>query len=236
MRIKTETHGQAAEKVICDLSGLDSPNLTKRSDSSFEEKLTPLISGALKELPRVIRHSGLEKGLRGGQSKSKIDFHLEGNQSLSVKCYKSSNPSVCAPEVGQASWEVLEKNYKDLLQENNMKHLNEENYKLLLYNSIHKFVPIQLSNLFSCDFLLFIHLKKKNSKYKIISKKNFINVASNFIWKFENFRATKEGFSWTKSINYRYKDISLINAQLHGERTPMKFRFYMNGLCKILNL
>ena len=107
MPINNETLGQSAEKVICDLSGLDSSHLKDRSDISYEEKLIPVITEALKELPKIESHTGLKKGLRGGHSKSKVDFILSQNETLSLKTNKSSNTMVCAPEVGQASWKVL---------------------------------------------------------------------------------------------------------------------------------
>ena len=232
MSIKTETHGQAAERVICNLNSI--PNsLKKRSHPIYEEKLKPLIQEALKKLPKVVKHAGLNKGLRGGQSKSKVDFYLEGNQTLSLKCFKGTTMA-CAPEVGQSSWETLEKYYKDLLQENSIQHLDEENYKLLLHTSIHKFVPIQLDQLFSCNFLLSLSLKEE--KYKIITRKMYKEKISIYSWKFENFKATKTGVNWGKSINYRYNNISLINAQIHSGRTPMKFRFNLKNLCKLFDL
>ena len=235
MSINNETHGQTAEKVICDLSGL-SNSQEKRSNPIYEEKLKLLISEALKELPKITKHSGLDRGSTGAQSKSSIDFNLEGNKTLSVKCFKSA-PMACAPEVGQGSWAKLEKYYKDLLQKKNIKSFNADNYKLILYESIDEFVPIQLDHLFSCNFLLYIQLKKKDSFYKIISRKTYETKISNYSWKFENFSASKAGFNWTRSINYRYNNISIINAQLHDKRKgTMKFRFNLKNLSKIFNL
>ena len=92
MTINNETLGQSAEKVICDLSELDSSHLNERSDETYEEILTPLITKALNELPSVIRHTGLEEGKRGGHSKSAIDFYLNDEQTLSVKTNKNKAP------------------------------------------------------------------------------------------------------------------------------------------------
>ena len=66
MSINNETLGQSAEKVICDLSELDITYLDKRSNIFYEEKLIPTLSTALNKLPKIIRHTGLEKGVRGG--------------------------------------------------------------------------------------------------------------------------------------------------------------------------
>ena len=235
MKITTETHGQAAERVICELSGL--PNSLKyRSSPVYEEILKPLVLEALKELSKIIMHSGQDKGSTGAQSKSSIDFNLEENKTLSVKCFKGPTMA-CASEVGQGSWVKLEKYYKDLLQKNNIKSLSADNYKLLLYKSIDEFVPIQLDHLFSCSYLLYIKIKKKDSFYKIISREMFEKKILNYQWKFENFYATKTGFNWKHSINYRYNNISLINAQLHDKRKgTMKFRFNLTNLGKLFNL
>tara|TARA_Y100000022_G_C13123585_1_gene316941 strand:- start:15 stop:722 length:708 start_codon:yes stop_codon:yes gene_type:complete len=235
MSINNETLGQSAEKVICYLSEIDSTHLNKRSDIFYEKKLIPTLSLALKKLPKIRGHAGLEKGVRGGASKSKTDFYLYNNQTLSVKTNKSQNTMVCAPEVGQASWVVLEKYYRKLLDENNIEHLNEKNFKRLVCNSINKFVVIQLNHLFSCDYLLWIYKVKDLFQFKIIQKENILD----FDWRFENFCSTKNLETWLKSesISFKYNNISLINAQVHNHRKPSsKFRFSMKNLCKILNL
>ena len=85
MSINNETLGQTAEKVICDLSRLDSSHLKDRSNKAYEEILKPLIIKALKKLPKV-NHT-IKKGSRG-QNKSKIDFILSKNETLSVKLIK----------------------------------------------------------------------------------------------------------------------------------------------------
>jgi hypothetical protein len=239
MEINNETLGQSTEKIICDLSGLDSSHLIERSNKSYEEILTPLITKALKELPKVESHTGLKKGSRGGQSKSKIDFILSENRTLSVKTNKSYNTMVCAPEVGQASWKVLEKYYGSILKENNISFLNEENYKKLVFNSIAKFTEIQISWLFSCDYLLWIFLKKNKFNYKIINVKDLKKIE----WKNENFSSLKKDGTpksldeWKESTKFRYKGIPIIEAQIHSHRSPPnKFRFDMKNLCKLLGL
>ena len=235
MSINNETLGQSAEKVICYLSEIDSTHLNKRSNILYEEKLIPILSLALKKLPKIVSHTGLEKGVRGGASKSKADFYLYNNQTLSVKTNKSQNTMVCASEVGQASWVVLEKYCRKLLIENSIEHLNEKNYRRLVCNSINKFVVIQLNHLFSCDYLLWIYKVKGLFQFKIIHKKKILD----FNWRFESFWSKKKLDDWMKSesISFRYNNISLINAQVHNHRNPPnKFRFNMKNLCKILNL
>ena len=233
MSINNETLGQTAEKVICDLSGLDSSHLNDRSDESYEKILTPLITKALNELPSVIRHSGLEEGNRGGQSKSSIDFYLSEEQTLSVKTNKNSNMKVCPSEVGQSSWSVLNEYFREILQINNIRNLDRDNFKQIVFNSINLLIPIYLDHLLSCDYLLWIYQKNSKFYYKVIQKNNL----SNFNWDIRNFTFTKDINSWNESCSVRYNEISLGEFQLHGNRSPnKKFRFNMKNLCKILNL
>ena len=114
MSINNETLGQTAEKVICDLRGLDSSHLTERSDPSYEKKLTPLVSKALNELPQIIKHSGLERGK--DQEKSPVDFWTDGNESISIKT-NSKGDKQCPSRCGQAGSKTFNKNGKRLWRE-----------------------------------------------------------------------------------------------------------------------
>lgn len=233
MTINNETLGQSAEKVICDLSGLDSSHFEDRSDKSYEEILKPIITKALNILPSVIKHAGLERGKRGGQSKSSIDFYLNEGQTLSVKTNKNSNMKVCPSEVGQSSWDVLNEYFREILKINNIKNLNRDNFKLIVLNSVNLLIPIYLDHLMSCDYLLWIYQSKSKFYYKIIQKNNL----SNFNWDIKNFTFTKNINSWNESCTVKYNEISLGEFQLHANRSPnKKFRFNMQNLCKILKI
>ena len=233
MQINNETLGQSAEKVICDLNGLNSSHLSKRSNQLYEEQLTPVIIYALDKLPKIIRHSGLEKGLRGGQSKSPVDFYLIDAQTLSVKTNKNSNMKVCPSEVGQSSWRVLNEHFKKILDLNNITGLNRDNFKNIVFNSIDKLIPIYLNHLMSCDYLLWIYQKDNKFYFKIFQK----SYLSNVVWKIEKFSFTRNINTWNESCTVKYKNISLGEFQLHNNRSPnKKFRFNLRNLTKILNL
>ena len=233
MTINNETLGQSAEKVICDLSKLDSSHLNGRSDKTYEEILTPLITKALNELPSVIKHTGLEEGKRGGHSKSSVDFYLSEEKSLSVKTNKNSNMKVCPSEVGQSSWSVLNKYFKEILQMNNIKNLDRDNFKQIVFSSIDLIIPIYLDHLLSTRLFIMDNQKKSKFYYKIIQKINL----SRFNWNVNMFSFTKDINSWNESCTVKYNGISLGEFQLHSNRSPnKKFRFNMQNLCKILEI
>ena len=233
MPINNETLGQTAEKVICVLNKLDSSHLSQRSDETYEKILTPILSKAMSELPEIVRHSGLDKGKRGGASKSPIDFYLKENQTLSVKTNKNSNSKVCPSEVGQSSWGVLEKYFAEILNENNINKLDVYTFKQLVFNSIDRLIPIYLNHLMYCDYLLWIFQKNYVFLYKIFQK----NDLANFDWNLRNFSFTKNLNNWNESCTVKYNDISIGEFQIHNNRSPnKKFRFNLQNLCKVFNL
>ena len=59
--LNNESLGQTAEKVICDLSGIDSTHLLSRSDARLEPILVPILNNALSELPSITTHVGRER-------------------------------------------------------------------------------------------------------------------------------------------------------------------------------
>ena len=233
MSINNETLGQTAEKVICDLNKLDGSHLSHRSDETYEKILTPILSKAINELPKIISHAGLHKGRRGGASKSSIDFYLKENKTLSIKTNKNSNSKVCPSEVGQSSWEVLEKYFAEILDENNINKLDVFTFKQLVFKSIDRLIPIYLNHLMYCDYLLWIFQKNEVFFYKIFQK----NDLSNFNWNLQNFSFTKNLNNWNESCTVKYNGISIGEFQIHSNRSPKKkFRFNMRNLCKTFNL
>jgi len=231
--INNETLGQSAEKVICDLFDLNTSEFHDRSHIFYEKKLFPLITQAVKELPQIMKHSGLEKGIRGKSSKSPIDFYLDHGQTLSVKTNKSSNFKVCPSEVGQSSWTTLEKYFSLIMKENKILNLNKSNFKIIVFNSIDKIIPIYIEHLFYCDYLLWIFYKSNSFHYKIFRKKMLLG----FNWELKNFTFSQDIQSWNESCSVRYNNISFGEFQLHNNRKPeKKFRFNLNNLSKILNL
>ena len=97
-----ETFGITAEKVVCNLFNIDVPREYKdRYSVSLSNEIFPVIKEAFESLPKAIKSTGTEKGIRGENSKSPHDFILEDGQTLSLKT--NTGKMVCPSEVGQPS-------------------------------------------------------------------------------------------------------------------------------------
>jgi len=224
-KINNETLGQAAEKVICDLSGLDSSNFAYRSHPSLEDRITPIIQKALLNLPAITKHVGLESGTRGGQSKSTIDFYCK-ERTISVKTTKNRSFKLCPSECGQPGSETFDIYFGHLYEGK----INHQKCKTLVIQKIDKMIPIYLDHLFDCDYMLLVYVNSPNDGFYIYEKKSIPNIE----WDINKFSFTRGLNNWNESTTIKYGDISIAEFQLHQHRNSYKFRFHILNLFTVM--
>ena len=159
MEINNETLGMSAEKVICDIYNLDCSNIKHRSYKPFESKLVEELKKAVLKIPKIISYEGKNKGLRGGQSKSTIDFKMVGNKTLSVKTTNGTG-MLCPSECGQPGTDTFDKYFGHLYNGK----IDPDKARKLVIKKIDQMLPIYFEHLFDNDFLLFIHLPFKGGR------------------------------------------------------------------------
>jgi hypothetical protein len=226
MEINNETLGQAAEKVICDLNGLDSSEFAHRSNENLERRITPIIKEALKELPRITQHVGLERGARGGQSKSTIDFYC-GEKTLSIKTTKNKSFKLCPSECGQPGANTFDLYFGHLYEG----EIDHQKCKTLVINKIDEMIPIYLNHLFDCDYMLLVYVDSPGDGFHIY-KKESIPVLE---WNISKFSFTRGLEDWNESTTIKYDNISIAEFQLHQHRNSYKFRFHILNLLKVID-
>ncbi len=224
-----ETFGITAEKVICDKFHLDYPkSFLKRYSPDLQKEIDPIIRKAFMELPRAVKHTGSDKGERGGDSKCSYDFMLEHNQTLSLKT--NTGKMVCPPEVGQPGADTCYLYFGKFVSEN---YIDNVNFKQMVFTNIDSILPIYLNHLFDSDYLLWVF--KKNGKYdfKVLNK----NYASDFKWIKQNFSFTKTKIEeWNESNTLKYNGVSIGEFQVHKNRDCYKFRFNLENLIKVVGV
>ena len=246
MTINNETLGQSAEKVICDLSGLDSSHLAHRSNLSYERELIPLITKALNELPHITRHLGLERGKN--QEKSSIDFMTEANETISIKTNLKGDKQ-CPSRCGQPGNETFNKFFSHLYPSHFNGNINFEKFEELFRTQFHKMLPIYLENLFDCNYMLWIFKRKKGWNYKIIRRKI---IPFNYEWNIKDFSFSHINRDWRNkgklsstvkffgSTGYDYKNGNAPNSigefQVHKNRSGYKYRFNIEKYFKMFGL
>ena len=225
--LNTETFGMTAEKTICDIFNLDFPShLVNRTSRIIESQIRNTISDSFLSLPKPIKYTGSEQGIRKAKSKCPYDFLLEGNLTLSLKT--NTGNMVCPPEVGQPSSSTCYLYFKHLCESD---EINEFSFKEMVYKHIDEMLNIYTTHLFDSDYLLWIYQKKDNYFYNIFKKE----YATNFKWKRENISFTKKNIEdWNESNTVKYKGISIGEFQIHNNRNCYKFRFNLTNLIKII--
>lgn len=96
-------------------------------------------------------------------------------------------------------------------------------------------VNLYASNLFCCDYLVYVTLEKNNTfTFNLYSKENLIFILDeNTNYKFTNNLTKKK--STTLQIKKNGNEISIGEFQLHSNRNNVKFRFYWKNLIHFRN-
>lgn len=223
-----ETFGITAEKAICDFFNLDVPSeYLGRYDRNLEDHIMSTIAHAFCRLPKAIKNTGTEKGVRGKNSKCSYDFLLEGNKTLSLKT--NTGKMICPPEVGQPGADTCFYYFKDFIDDDKM---TNDIFKNMILNRIDDIMPIYVHHLFDSDYLLWIYERKTEYFYKIYDS----DFAKSIVWKKELFSFTKATIEeWNESNTVKYNGIPIGEFQVHKHRSCYKFRFNMENFEKLIN-
>ena len=227
-RFNTETIGISAEYAICKYFSLNYPNsFNRRKSENIVSDITPVIKKAFAQLPKAIKHTGSDSGVRNGSSKCPYDFILEGNKTLSLKT--NIGKMVCPPEVGQPNDSTFYLYFKDLIKED---LVDEIIFKNLVLNSADKMLPIYTEHLFDSDYLLWIFNKNGHWDYKILEK----DAGKNVTWIKDDITFTKPTVEeWNESNTIKYKGKRIGEFQFHHHRNCYKFRFDFESLTELID-
>lgn len=225
-----ETLGMSAESAICDYFSLPQPeSFRTRCSETIKEKLSTVVKDAFELVPKAIKHTGSESGVRGQQSKCSYDFVLEGNKTLSLKTNKGK--MVCPPEVGQPGSKTCLLYFKDFLPDG-LTEVTSENFKKMVFNHISDIIPIYVEHLFDSDWLLWIYLEKSGYKFEAINQSDI----KEYKWDKDKFSFTKPSIElWNESNTVKYNGITIGEFQIHTHRSCFKFRFHLANLLKLLH-
>ena len=226
-----ETLGMSAESAICEYFHLQQPESFKtRCSPAIKRQLESVVEKSFQVLPKAIKHTGSESGVRGEQSKCSYDFVLEGNQTLSLKTNKGK--MVCPPEVGQPGGKTCLLYFRDYFPSEVSEVTNEE-FKKMVFAHIADIMPIYVEHLFDSDWLLWIFQEKKsNYAFKAISQSDIKEIK----WEADKFTFTKPTIEeWNESNTVKYNGLTIGEFQVHTHRSCFKFRFNLENLLTLIH-
>lgn len=225
--INNETLGITAERAVCNMFNLPTPkSFLNRYSVEMDAKIRPTLEVAFEKLPPAIKHTGDEKGKRGGASKCSYDFILKGDKTLSLKT--NTGKMVCPPEVGQPTASTFYLYFNHLTPEN---YVDEIIFKKMVLENVDKMLPIYINHMFSSDYLLWVYKKNDSFDYMILDS----NYAKDIEWDKTKLSFTRDTLEmWNESTTLKYDGISIGEFQYHKNRDCYKFRFNLENFIKVV--
>ncbi len=216
------------EYVICELAGIPSGHLRGRIHAPLIPIIRPTLWRALSALPTIIAHEG---------GSSDTDFRTSTG-TLSVKTNRSIGSAKVAPQrCGQPSARTFTHFFREFFVEEELVAgvVPRAVMKRRVQERIHEFIPIYLSNLFDCDYTLWLWAEPEPG-YRIIDRMTLDDV----LWDRNCFSFTVDPEAWNESCTVKYqppgveRPCSIGEFQIHNNRDNYKFRFIMKNLLDLV--
>ena len=222
--------GMTLQKYICDFYKLQCNDFANAQFSSnynenyipFVKKVVPKIFRKLNRIPVVCLTFSQSSNSR--ESRSPDNFLLASSsgdaETLSIRTNKSGD-KIAPRVVGQCGVDTFNEFFSEIT---NVAVHDKSEIKKVVYNHIHRMMPIFLDYLFTSDYTVWLQNLETESFF-IFDRKLFVNIECDR----NKFTFTRDLNSWNESTTLKYDGISIAEIQIHKNRT-FKFRFLMKAL------
>lgn len=220
-------YGLTLQKLICEKYDIEindwaAAQFESNYNKEYERELIPLISIIFEQVNLKPIHllTYTKEMMKGKQTTSPHNFLLENGETISIRTTKTSD-KVAPRTVGQAGFTVLNEYFADIY---GGEIKNQEDVRKLVFENIHKILPVFIDNLFQSDYTVIIS-RKELDKPQIIRADEI----SNYSFDRADFEFTRGLDTWTESTTLKYHGKSIAEIQTHKERT-FKFRFIISSI------
>lgn len=226
--------GITIQKFICDYFDVQIPIEAKEQfESNYNEdyinslSIKEVVISAFDELGVIPRECvTYTNSDNPGERYNPNNFILMNSKTLSIRTSKSGD-KIAPRVVGQAGIETFNYHFNQFLDKNIE---DKEEIKSIVYNNIHKMLPIFFDYLFISDFTIWFQYTSANQlTYTIFDRNQFLDLEFDR----SNFTFTRDLENWTESTTLKYKNKSIAEIQIHKNRT-FKFRFIMKSVIEFL--
>ena len=226
--------GITIQKFICDYFNISIPiEAQEQFESNYNENyinalnIKEAIISSFDELGVVpIECVTYTSSKNAGEKYNPNNFILTNSKTLSIRTSKSRD-KIAPRVVGQAGLEPFNYHFNQFTS-NNIE--DKEEIKTIVYNNIHKMLPIFFDYLFISDFTIWFQYTSNNQlTYTIFDRNQFLDLEFDR----SNFTFTRNLENWNESTTLKYKNKSIAEIQIHKNRT-FKFRFIMKTVIEFL--
>ncbi len=232
-KINNEFVGISAELAIAEYCDID---ISEEYRNRGSREIIDMIKKSIIEDKEIKKFKnfvfvGSEKGERGKQSKSSIDFfaEIEKNKvSISVKSNIDSGAKVCPPELGQPCLATFNELYA-IPRGLEIKDGND--FKRIVFEQTDELLQEYLKRLFVTDYIF--HFHKIKEKYDLLIVESKLSKVFQFDKKLITFtKPTIE--EWNESNTVKYNGKTIGEFQVHNNRGSLKFRFNFKTMLELI--
>lgn len=228
--MNNETFGMTFQLAIC----LHFKIVNDISMSRIDEKLlksfieSKIITKIFKGKPKPIEYlTTSEKFTSPYIKRCPHNFLLENEQTFSVRTFKGSGKMFAPKVVGQAGNDTFNHFFGDLYSE----AINRNNFKNFCLLKINEILPIVVDYALISDYNCWFYRKENTFSYEVLKRDDLPDLTYDFK-DFSFTKPTKE--SWNESNTVKFKGKTVLELQLHNNRSGYKIRLHRENFPELL--
>jgi hypothetical protein len=230
--MNNETFGMTLQYAICVEYDIENKISTERIDekllSSFLESkiIRKIFNGKSKPFKSLYKTKEFTSEFI---SRCPHSFLLENEETFSVKTFKGNGKMFAPKVVGQAGDNTFNHFFGHL----NTTEINRTNFKEFCLKNISEILPIVVDYALVSDYNCWFYRKDDTFSYEIIKRADLPDLTFDK----NNFTFSKSTLTeWNESNTVKYKGITVMELQLHTNRSGYKIRLHRDNFPELLKV
>jgi hypothetical protein len=229
--MNNETFGMTFQYAVCQKYKLENNLSVERIDKSLLKSfLDGKIISQIFRGKKPIKFLSTSKDFTSKYIKRcPHNFLLENNQTFSIRTFKGDRKMFAPKVVGQAGDDTFNHFFGHL----SSVEVSRANFKEFCLKHIDEMLPIIVDYALVSDYNCWLYLEEDTFKYEIHKRDDLPELTYDYS-KFTFSKPTVIG--WNESNTIKYNGISIVEIQLHSNRTGFKIRLHRENFTQLLKV
>ena len=228
--MNNETFGMTVQYAVCCSFGIVNDISKSRVDEDLLAVFleSDIIDNIFKDNPKPVEYLTSSKRYTSPYIKRcPHNFLLENNETFSIRTFKGKGKMFAPKVVGQAGNETFNHFFGDLYPE----LIDRNNFKHFCLSKIHEVLPIVVDYALVSDYNCWFYRENDTYRCEILKREDLPDLT----YSFQDFSFTKASEdSWNESNTVKYKGRTVLELQLHTNRSGFKIRLHRDNFPELL--
>lgn len=228
--MNNETFGMTFQYAICLHFKIENDISISRIDNDLLNTFieSKIINKIFRGKPKPIEYLTTSKKFTSQYiTRCPHNFLLENEETFSVRTFKGNGKMFAPKVVGQAGDETFNHFFGDLYPET----IDRNNFKNFCLTKINEILPIVVDYALVSDYNCWFYRKDDQFSYEVLKRDDLPELTYNF----SDFSFTKPTTeSWNESNTVKFKDKTVLELQLHNNRSGYKIRLHRENFPELL--